>query len=172
MGRDGHGQGSEGPLLSCERGRSLAAAEDHRTIGGPPVQTERGLWIRKMPAVTLLRAWRACSKRGLRADALAAVNSGRAVDWRKAGAATIVSAIFLFGLGHRRRLRGQRRDRCLGDRSRDQRIVGWAGCPPGKARPEGCPSPLCSQLFRVAQRVTALQYGRWAGGDIWSEQPN
>ena len=36
--------------------------------------------------------------------------------------------------------------------------------PPGKARPEGCPSPLCSQLFRVAQRVNALQYGRWAGG--------
>jgi hypothetical protein len=30
MGRGGHGQGSEGPHLSCERGRYIVAAEDHR----------------------------------------------------------------------------------------------------------------------------------------------
>jgi hypothetical protein len=41
----------------------------------------------------LLRAWRACSKKGgLYAGALAAVNSGRAVDWRKVGAAGATTA--------------------------------------------------------------------------------
>jgi hypothetical protein len=112
--------------------RALAVA-DHRRTRGP----NRG------------RTADQDSKRGLRVDALEAVNSGRAVDLmgRKAGAATIVSAIFLFGLGHGRPLRGQRRHRCFDDRSHDQRIVGWAGCPSGKDRPGGCPSHRVRGFF-------------------------
>ena len=61
-----------------------------RALRTPPMRfAPRGLL-----SVTLLRAWRTCAKVGAAPMVLQAVNSGRAVGWRKAGAAAAVSTIF------------------------------------------------------------------------------
>ena len=71
----------------------------------------------------------------------------------------------LFGLGHGRPLRGRRRDRCLVDRSRDQRIVEWAGPQARPVQRDTHPDCVrsffscCAPLYR-----TAIWLRRWNSG--------